>query len=456
MRQELTRELAQFAVRARFSDLPESVRAEAVRAFLNWFGCVLGGCREPAVEIAVAVAAEAGGRPQARVFGHDLRTDLASAALLNCFSSSVLAFDDTHLATVTHPTGPVAASLLAFSETARISGEDFLAALVVGMEIECRLSNLLLLPPAQANLSLYITGLTGPIGAAAALGRLLRLDEQQMIWAIGLAATQACGFRGTHGSMAGLWVPALGARSGVNAALLAAKGFTCSDRILEGDKGFVDIFSCHADLDRAADGLGEEFEMMSNAYKPYPCGIVIHAAIDACLDVAAQMAPGDHIENVMITVHPLTLMLTDRPAPVTTLEAMISLYHWAAAALVRRRAGIAEAQMACVGDAEVVALRGRISAVGDEQLRREEAIAEVRLAGGAVLRAHVPCARGSAQRPMSDDDLDAKFRGQATRVLSPERAEVLLGWCRGIANSMDVGKEARIFFSEEKKQKTFY
>jgi 2-methylcitrate dehydratase PrpD len=441
MKRELTRQLAAFAVQASFATLPPAVRAEAPRAFLNWFGCVLGGCHEPAVQIAVAAAIEAGGHEQSTVFGHELRTDRASAALLNCFSSSVLAFDDTHLATVTHPTGPVAAGLLAFSETARVTGEELLAALVVGMEIECRLSNLLLLPPAQANLSLYITGLTGPIGAAAALGRLLRLDEQQMVWAIGLAATQASGFRGTHGSMAGLLVPALGARSGVTAALLAAKGFTCSDRILEGDKGFIDIFTRDADLDGAMAGLGTQFEMMTNAYKPYPCGIVIHAAIDACLDIAAQLTPGCAIESVTITVHPLTLMLTDRPAPRTTLEAMISLYHWAASALLRGRAGLAEASLDCVNDPDVAALRGRITAVARDGLGREEAIAEVRLASGALLRTHVPVARGSAARPMSDGDLDAKFRAQASRVLSPPGCEAMLRLCRGLADIADVGRE---------------
>ena len=438
-RRQITRELAGYAAQARYGALPHAVRAEAVRAFLNWFGCVLGGCCEPAVQIAVAAARESGGHPQAAVFGHDLRTDLASAAFLNCFSSSILAFDDTHLATVTHPTGPVAAGLLAFSETMPVTGEDFLTALALGMEIECRMSNVLLLPPAQANVALYITGLTGPIGGAAALGRLLRLDAQRMVWAIGLAATQASGFRGTHGSMAGLVVPALGARNGVTAALLAGKGFTCSEAILEGDNGFVDIFTSDADLDRAVANLGGHFEMLANAYKPYPCGIVIHAAIDACLDVAAQVSSGETIARVTITVHPLTLMLTDRPAPTTTLEAMISIHHWTAAALVRRKAGIAEAQLACVEDADVVAMRARITVVGDETLRREEAVAEATLRSGATLRCHVPHARGSAARPMTDDDLDAKFRGQANRVLPARTTEALLALCRDIEGASDVG-----------------
>lgn len=114
---------------------------------------------------------------------------------MNCLSSSILAFDDTHLATVTHPTGPVAAALFAFAEKQTVPGEDFVNALALGMEIECRMSNVLLAAPAVSSVGRYITGLTGPIGAAAALGNLLRLDEQRITWAIGLAATQASGFR---------------------------------------------------------------------------------------------------------------------------------------------------------------------------------------------------------------------------------------------------------------------
>ena len=124
---------------------------------------------------------------------------MASAAFVNCLSSTVLSFDDTHLATVTHPTGPVAAALFAFAEKRAVSGEDFFTALALGIEIECRMSNVLLLPPARENLGLFVTGITGPIGAAAALGRLLQLDERRMSAAIGLAAAQAAGIRGRTG-----------------------------------------------------------------------------------------------------------------------------------------------------------------------------------------------------------------------------------------------------------------
>ena len=434
----ITAELAAYAASSRFADLPSHVRQESIRAFLNWIGCVLGGSREEASARAARTVASAG-LPQARLIGHASRADIGGAAFVNCLSSSALAYDDTHLATVTHPTGPVAGALLAYAETVPVSGEEFLNALALGIEIQCRLSNVLLMPPAKPNLSLYITGITGPIGAAVALGRLMRLEERQLRWAIGLAATQAAGFRATHGSMAGIVVPAFGARTGVFATQLAAAGVDCSEDALEAQRGFVDIFSSGADLGRAVEGLGSHFELLANAYKPYPAGIVIHAAIDACLDVVAQVPPGARLARARLAVNPLTLTLTDRRHPTTPFEAQISLYHWAAHIFLRRQAGIAALAPAEVADPAIAALRDLVAAEGDERLARDEAVAEVELADGTRLRAHVPHARGSVSRPMTEAELEAKFMGQASVAMSEGAARTLQAALRELPAVTDVG-----------------
>ena len=417
------------------------MKVEAARAFLNWMGCVLGGCRDPAVDIAVAIAAEAGGSPQASLIGRDSRSDIESAAFVNCLSSTVLSFDDTHLATVTHPTGPVAAAIFAFAEQNAVSGEDFVTALALGIEIECRMSNVLLLPPARAQVGWFITGITGPVGAAAALGRLMKLDETKMRAAIGLASAQAAGFRGTHGAMSAFMVPPHAARGGVSGAMLASKGFACMDDILEAPKGFVDVFGSGGDLNRAVDGLGTHFELFANAYKPYPSGIVVQAAIDCCLEIAQQLPRDAVIASAAMTVHPMALELCSRRDPADPIEAQISLFHWAAATLLRRSAGLAQLRQDCIDDPEVVELRARITAVADPALNRDEAIAVVTLRDGASFRSHVPHARGSIARPMTDAELDAKFQAQARTILSDDASDRLLSLCRNVASLGDVGKE---------------
>lgn len=437
----ITRQLAQYAARARYARLPEHVRTEASRAFLNWMGCALGGCREPAVQLAIATVAELGGGPQASIIGHAQRTDIASAAFINCIGSSVLGYDDAHLATVAHPSSPVCSAIFAWSEQNAVAGDDFLAALALGVEITCRLSNVLVLPPSQFNLGFYVTGLTAPIGVALAVGNLLRLDEEQMAWAIGIAASQAGGFRATQGSMTAHFRPGHAARSGVWAALLAAKGFAGNEVALEADKGFFDVYAVNADLALAVEGLGEHHELLNNTYKPYPCGIVIHPTIDACLDLHAQFGERGVPLSATLRVHPLALSLCGIREPATTLESLNSLHHWASAALVRGRAGILEMQPDCIADPDVDQLRARIEVVADPCVGSDQADVEVTLADGRTLRVHVLQARGGKLRPMSDADLQAKYMAQASLVLPAENAERLRGLCLGAGALRDVGRE---------------
>ena len=371
-KREITREIARYAVESRYSKLPDNVRHEAVRAFLNWVGCALAGSRESAVHLAASMVADIGSTPQATVIGHGLRTDVASAAFLNCISSAILAFDDAHLPTVAHPSSPAGASLFAFSEHVSVSGEEFLNAIALSIEVTCRLSNAMLLPPSKLNLGFYINGLTSPIGVAVSVGRLLRLDEQKMRWAISIAASQSSGFRSTAGTMTAHFRPAHATRAGVVAALLAAKGFDASENALEETNGLFAVFAADADLNRAVDGLGQHHEMLMNGYKPYPCGIVIHPTIDACLEVRGKIGASDRIAKVTVKVNPVVPVLTGIRAPKDPLEANNSMYHWVAAPLVRGRAGLSESQKDCIDDPIVAALRTRVQLVPDPAIGKDE------------------------------------------------------------------------------------
>lgn len=438
-RAPLTQALARYVLDADWTRLPEAVRSETARAFLNFTGCVLGGCREPAVEAAIAAAALTGGGTAATILGHGRRSDLATAAFVNCLSSAILAFDDTHLATLTHPTGPVAAAILAFAETTPVAGDAFLNALSLGMEIECRLSNALLLPPARGNTALYVTGLSGPAGTAAALGRLMGLDETRLRWAIALAASMAAGFRATHGAMSGLLAPAVAARNAVHAAFLAASVFTCMDDVLESERGFLALFSPGADPAVALDGLGERFEVLANAYKPDPAGIVVHAAVDACLDAMDGVPPDVRPLGIRLVVPPLAKSLADRAQPADFFAAQIGLQHWAAFACLRRTAGIATLRPEAIAAPDIAALRARVAIAPEAALGRDAAAAEILLSDGTTRRAQIAHARGSLARPMNHAELDAKFRARALGVLAAPQAEALLACLRGLAECRDAG-----------------
>ena len=444
---DIARILARFIYASQPQSIPRNVRHEATRALLNWFGCALGGCRADLLDRALAVAERLSGPREASVLGRDRRLDIANAAFINCLSVSLNAFDDTHLVSIAHPTGPVAAGALAMAETLPISGNAFLQAVLLGTEVECRMGCVLMEPPGDCSVAWTMTGLVGGIGTAAAIGKLLNLSEDQLVYALGIAATQAAGFREGFGTMSRDLPMAQSARSGVIGALLAAEGFTTSASALDGPKGFAHVFATTPNLPSATRGLGRHFEMLNNAYKPYPCGIVIHPAIDACLDLAKgqSFSPQD-IERVTVRVHPDAIKVTGLKKPHDGLSAQVSVYHWIAATLVRRRAGLEEATDAAVADPLINAVRSRVSAESDPVFGRDGASAEVQLADGRVLSAQVQHCRGSVARPLSDKELEEKLLMQAKNVISDATAQGIIDLCWDIENVNNIGAEIRILF----------
>jgi 2-methylcitrate dehydratase PrpD len=286
---DITRQLARFALQSRIEQIPAHVRHEATRAFVNWIGSPIGACRHDTTERALAAFAPFSGKPEARLLGRGGKLDIFNAALVNCVASGVYDYDDTHLC-----------------EHQSISGGAFLNAFALGIEVQCRLANALAVAPAKCDNAWFLTGITGGVGAAIATGRVIGLDEQQMIWAIGIAAMRAAGPRETHGSMAKNLVPAWAAQEGMQAAFLAQRGCTTSDAPLEGPRGLGHLYASAVHWPALIDGLGANWELLNNAYKPFPSGIVMHAAITGAVEIAREYRPDPaEIERVDLIVHPM-------------------------------------------------------------------------------------------------------------------------------------------------------
>jgi 2-methylcitrate dehydratase PrpD len=408
---QITEGLARFLVEHRPEDLPERVRHEAKRALVNFFATALGGCRNEAVEILLAALADCFGPPHATVIGRGERTDALTAAFLNAVSSNVLDFDDTHLRTVIHPTAPVAPGLFALAERRAVSGAALLHAFILGVEVECRIGNAL--SPGHYRRGWHITATCGVLGAAAAAGKLLGLDAQRMGWALGTAATQSSGLVENLGTMSKSVGVGNAARNGLAAALFAERGMSGPDRPLEGSRGLAAVMGDGADLAGATQGLGDTWELMQNAYKPYPCGVVLHPVIDACLELRPKVGEPQRIERISVKGHPLLRERADRPAVTAGREAQVSLQHSAAVAFLFGAAGVKEYSDACVNDPAVLALRRKVEAEDDATIPADAAIVAVRTATGEMLTAHVAHARGSLARPLSDRELEAKLRDLA-------------------------------------------
>ena len=442
-RSEITAMLADFALAP--VDFPSDVHAAGIRSFVNIVGCALGGVHHPVSDLAYEVNSEFVGAPVATLIGRGRSADVLSAAYLNCLAASAHAFDDTHLSTVLHPAAPVAGALFALVDRQRaanqtsaapkapISGQAFLEAFILGIEIQCRLGVALLLPPAQGQIGWYASGVAGGVAAAAASARLLGLSAEQTRWALGIAANQASGFRQTHGSMCTSFTPAHTARCGLHSALLAERGFTASDAALEGANGYFDVFAKRANPEAAVAGLGRTWHVLDNAFKPYPCGIVIHPVLDACLALVkgTRDRPFDAttVAAVKVAVNPLCLTLCDRPAPSSSQLAQVSVQHWTAAALVRGRAGLAEGSEECVHDTAVMALRAKVSATPDPAIARDAGMLVIEMQNGERFEERVEHCIGSTLNPMTDAQLTEKFLHQASAVLGAGPGAALLEQC---------------------------
>jgi 2-methylcitrate dehydratase PrpD len=442
---DVTRTLARYVLSVRFDDLPEPVRKEARRTLLNWVGCAVGGSRHETVDVAIAALAPFSGPPQATVLGRRERLDILHASLMNGISSHVFDFDDTHLKTVIHPAGPVVSALLALAEHRPMSGRDFLTSMVAGIEAECRIGNAVY--PAHYDRGWHITGTAGVFGAAAACGRSLGLSEQQMVWALGLAATQPVGLREMFGTMTKSFHPGRAAQNGLTAALLASRNFTSTEAGLEGKNGWANVLSTSRNYSEITANLGRTFEISLNTYKPFACGIVIHPTIDACIQLRNEhRLAGDAIDRIELRVHPLVLELTGKKAPTTGLESKFSVYFAAALAIVVGSAGMRDFSDANAKNPAIVALRDRVTATVDSTLREEQVRATVVLKDGRHLEKFIEHVVGSVERPMSDADLESKFRGLAEGVLPESQTRTLLATCwemEGLRNASDLAGAAR-------------
>ena len=439
---EVTRILAEFLVESRYADIPAAVRHQATRSVLNWLGCAVGGCRHETIDRALTALGPFSGPPQATVLGRGERLDIMHAALINGISSHVFDFDDTHLKTVIHPSGPVASALLALAEHRRISGEDFLHAFILGVEAECRIGKAVY--PSHYDVGGHITGTAGVFGAAAAVGRVLGLDLRQMRWALGIAATQAAGLREMFGTMSKPFHPGRAAQNGMTAAFLASKNFTSSERAIEAPRGFANVLATARNYDAITVGLGQSWEVALNTYKPFACGIVIHPTIDGCIGLRNEhgLKP-EQIESISLRVHPLVLELTGKKAPQLGLEGKFSVYHSAAVAIIHGEGGERVYSDEVVRDPRVIALRDKVAAAVDPTVHEDAVHIRVALKDGRTLERHVEHAVGSLARPMSDEDLEAKFRGLAEGILARAETDQLMRLAWDLGQLDDAGLIAR-------------
>ena len=429
--------LARFIVNHPSRGWDEQVDQEAHRTFANWLGCAVGPSDHETMEAALAAVQELAPSPQATLVGRREKVDIANAALLNGISSHTFDFDDTHLKTIIHPAGPVASAALALGEQLGASGRDIIDALVIGVEVFCRVGNAVY--PDHYDRGWHITGSTGMLGSAAACARLLKLDVDQTRMALGIAASQPVGLREQFGTMTKPFHPGAAAKAGMMSALLAKHGFTSSPRALEAPRGLLQVFSDKTDWKEITEALGQRWEIAFNTYKPFACGIVIHPSIDGCVQLRNdyRLHAAD-IESVTIKVHSLVLELTGKKTPKTGLESKFSVYHSCAVGLLYGKAGEHEYTDHTVNLPEVLALRARVEAIVDDSIDEAASDVTIRTTDGRTLHRLVEQAIGSVDKPLSEVQLKAKFIDQSLPILGARQCEQAWTLARKLGDQKDL------------------
>jgi 2-methylcitrate dehydratase PrpD len=434
-----TQILAAYLVSARLADIPSDVQHEAKRSILNVLGCAIGGSPHPAVDLAIRALGPFSGERTAAVIGRAERLDPLHASLMNGISSHVEDYDDTTPKNYSHTSSPVASALFAYASANPVRGRDFVEAFILGFEAASRVGNAVY--PSHYDVGWHMTGTIGGFGAAAAVGKLIGLSVQQMVWALGLAATQSAGLREMFGSMGKAFHPGRSAQNGYAAALLANAGFTAGERSIEGPRGFAHVTAASRDLSKITTRLGVDFDLRENTYKPFPCGIVNHPTIDGAIQIHDEhsLDPAS-IVAVRLRVAPLVLDLCNQQNITRGLQGKFSVYHGAAVGLVRGKGGLREYTDEAVNDPQIKRVREAATAVGDPQITEDQSHIEVELKDGRRVTKFVEQSLGNVHRPLSDRQLEDKFRDQAVLVLPAADVDALIDMCWRIDSLEDVGE----------------
>lgn len=416
----LTEQLCARLSATQFEDLPAKTRHEAKRALLDWIGCAVAGSRHAAIPMVIDVLASTGSG-RASVINSPAKLPLLQAPIANGQMGHILDYDDTHMdGVVLHGSSPLFSGLIALAEARGASGKQLITAFIVGFDAAVRAGKA---APAHHDGGWHLTGTLGAIGAGVACGRLIDLDPAKMTFCAGVATTQAAGMQQNRGTHCKSFHAGRAGSNGVLAAILAEKGFDSSSEILEGRRGFTRIFSAETDEGALTRDLGARWELDSNGYKPYACGIVQHPLIDAMIALSEQTGAAlDEVERVTAQVHPHAVKITGVEEPETGLKSKFSLKHSAAIGFLDRTAGVAQYSDARAVAEDAKAMRAKIAVETVESFRKDEAKAAIRLANGARLQVHVEHASGTTANPLSDAKIEAKFLENAAPSFGEDRA----------------------------------
>jgi len=437
----VTRKLAEFVYNTSYEDIPGEVREHSKLLFLDWLGVALAGSKEKIgsviMELIKEIDGEKGAR-QATVIGKGIKTDVLKAALANGSMSHALDLDDYHAPTLCHPTAAFLPGILAVAQYKKLGGQDLVTAMTVAFDIMIRVGYGA--KRIHYDRGWHATSTLGKFGATAGAANLLGLNVDEIVNAFGIAGTQAGGLRQVFGTMGKPFHAGKASMDGVLSAFLAQKGFECSKEIIEGEHGFMELFSDNPDTGSMLDKLGEHYFLPTVTFKPYASCGGTHSTIDLMKELREKEAISiEDVKEIELDVSKIALDAAGKVEPKTGLEGKFSTYYCAAVALAEGDAGIDKFTTSKVNDQSLVSLRKkvRINVVPDSDLYFG-ARAVIRMKDGTEFKASTVAPKGDPTNPISYEELAEKFRGLAVNVISERNVDQLTNKIKTLEQVSDI------------------
>jgi 2-methylcitrate dehydratase PrpD len=455
---KIERLLAKYLVGLKYEEIPSGVIEATKLQILNIISAMLGGSATGGIKELVELLRDWGGKQESTVFAYGYKIPAPNAAQANASMGHALDFDDTYNKVMLHPAVVSVPPALAIAEMRPgVSGKEFLTAVALSIDLGCRMCLVVKSPPDGKDQQWWqvwhFTALFGYFMAAAAAGRLLQLNEDEMMNALGLAYHQAAGNGqvvrdGAHAKRLG---PGFSCRAGVTSALMAQKGITGARNFIEGEVGLFDLYfpGTPYNLPALTDKLGQQFENEDISLKPYPCGVVNHTAIDAALIITQEydIKPGDVAEVIIFTGQGSSVLwkpIEMRRHPKNGVETQFSIPWSVATAIAKRRATIQDYTDDAARDPVMHELTSKISAEIDPALTGgsiEPTRVRIKTKGGKEFFRQVDIPLGSPQRPFQQVDIKRKLKdcnSVSIKPLSDENLDKLVATIQRLEDLEDM------------------
>lgn len=427
----LSRKLAQYITNVTYESLPDEVVAFTKLCILDYFGSAIAGVDKPPIQKIDQMVKELGGKEQATLMTGG-KSSVVHAALVNGASSHMVELDDIHKSSIIHAATVVIPAALAVTEWKELTGKDLITSIVVGYEVCYRIGE------AVSPSHYYYwhnTATCGTFGAAVAASKLLKLSEEQIIYALGSAGTQAAGLWEfiEDGAMSKQLHPGKAAMNGIFSALLSKKNFTGAEQILEGRRGFFQAMSDEYDENKITFQLGETFKIMENSFKIHASCRHTHHVMDILvLLLKEESLQSADIKKVTVKTYQVAIDITDNPDPNSIYAAKFSIQFCTALALLTGNGNLENFNEETLWDKDIRALMRRIYVHKDEAIHatypeKWGAAVEIMLQNGETITRETDYPKGDPENPVTEQELVNKFIHLTSALSNAQQQQIIEG-----------------------------